>query len=293
MSKYQERKPDWLKIRLPEGRRYQLVRHAVSTHRLHTVCQEAHCPNIGACWDSGAATFMILGDVCTRGCGFCAVRRDIPISPIDKEEPLRVAKAVQRMELDYAVVTSVTRDDLPDGGASVFAKTVRAIKSLASNPRVELLIPDYLGEELDVVLASGADVLAHNIEVVECLTPHLRHARFSYRRSLRVLEGIARRGQKILAKSSIMLGLGETDLEIEAAMHDLREVGVDILVLGQYLSPSKAHAEVKEYVPPDRFDALATLGKELGFGYVIAGPLVRTSYKAAEAYARHSVGPPG
>ncbi len=284
-----EKKPEWLKVRLPQGERFKHVRRAVSNGGLHTVCEEARCPNMGACWESGAATFMILGHVCTRGCRFCAVDRGTPNGIVDEHEPTQIAEAVRRMGLDYAVVTSVTRDDLFDGGATQFAETVRSIKALDSRILVELLTPDLLDGALDTVLSSRPDVFAHNIEVVERLTPELRHPGFSYSKSLRVLEDAGKRGEKILTKSSIMLGLGETEDEVEQAMRDLLDIGVDILVLGQYLRPSRAHAEVVEYIPPSRFDALADRGRELGFGFVTAGPLVRTSYKAAEAYARHAV----
>ncbi len=289
MTTTKQRKPDWLKVRIPGGERYRHVRQAVDSGGLHTVCEEAHCPNMGECWESGSATFMILGDVCTRGCRFCAVRRGDPAGVFESDEPSRMAEAVRRMGLDYAVVTSVTRDDLPDGGASVFADVVRAVKKLSPPPLVELLIPDLTGEALDQVTRSGADVIAHNIEVVKRLNSALRHARFSYEKSIGVLEAIKGSGHKILTKSSILLGLGETDEEIEATMQDLRAVDVDILVLGQYLRPTRDNAEVVEYVAPERFDALAVRGEALGFGFVAAGPLVRTSYRAAEAYARHAV----
>ncbi|MCP4676829.1 MAG: lipoyl synthase [Deltaproteobacteria bacterium] len=284
-----KRKPDWLKIRLPGGERYRHVRQAVNSGGLHTVCEEARCPNMGECWESGSATFMILGDICTRGCRFCAVSRGAPEGASEPDEPTRMAEAVRQMGLDYAVVTSVTRDDLPDGGASVFAQVVRAVKKLSPPPLVELLIPDLSSEALDRVVESGAEVIAHNIEVVERLTPILRHAKFSYEKSLGVLEAIKRSDRKVLTKSSILLGLGETDEEIETTMRDLRAVEVDILVLGQYLRPTRANARVVEYVSPERFDALASRGEALGFGFVAAGPLVRTSYRAAEAYARHTV----
>lgn len=279
-------KPSWLKTKIPQGRRYKEVRRAVSRGHLNTVCVEAHCPNIGECWEAGQATFMILGDRCTRGCRFCAVERGRSGGQRDDGEPMRVAEAARQMSLDYVVVTSVTRDDLDDGGASVFAATVREVKSLAPPPLVELLIPDYVGDELSIVIDSAPDVLAHNIEVVERLTDSLRHEKFSYRRSLSVLEAIRRRNAKMLTKSSLMLGLGETDEEVLEAMRDLRSVDVKILVLGQYLRPTRAHAEVVEYSPPARFERLAQTASKLGFDFVSASPLARTSYRAAEAYAR-------
>jgi lipoic acid synthetase len=280
-----KRKPDWLKIDLPKGQKYKSVLKTVVDGGLHTVCQEARCPNIGACWDAGAATFMILGDVCTRGCRFCAVRRGEPPKKVDSGEPVRVADAASRMGLEYAVVTSVTRDDLKDGGASVFRDTVRALKNLSPAPRVELLIPDFTGYSLDVLFESKPDVFAHNIEVVERLTSSMRHPRFSYRRSLGVLSEIRLKDKEIRTKSSIMLGLGETEKEVEDAMRDLRSAGVDILVLGQYLRPTREQAEVVEYVHPDRFQNLKVVGEEMGFKFVMSSPLARTSYKAAEAFA--------
>jgi lipoic acid synthetase len=278
-------KPDWLRVRIPGGERFKRVRAAVSSCELHTVCEEAHCPNMGECWDAGTATFMILGNTCSRGCRFCAVNRGDSGGAIEETEPERVKRAVAHMNLDYVVVTSVTRDDLPDGGAAVFAATVNALKSLEHPPLVELLTPDYLDAALETVLRSGPNVFAHNIEVVARLTPALRHARFSYARSLKVLEQARDFSSHQLTKSSIMLGIGETDEEVEEAMGDLRRVGVNILVLGQYLRPTTNHAEVARYVPPEKFDAFAKLGKEIGFDFVASGPLLRTSYKAAEAFA--------
>lgn len=277
-------KPAWLKTGIPAGDRYKQVRRVLSSGRLNTVCEEARCPNIGDCWETGTATFMILGDTCTRGCRFCAVKRGDPGGAIDPGEPERVAAAAKEMGLNYAVVTSVTRDDLPDRGAGLFADTAEALKSLEPKPLVELLVPDYGEDELKKVLGAPVDLLAHNVEVVERLSPLLRHPKFSFRGSLRTLEIARALGPKLPLKSSIMLGLGETDCEVEAAMRDLRAVGTDILVLGQYLAPTREHAEVREYAPPERFDALAAKGRELGFGFVAAGPLVRTSYKAGEAF---------
>ncbi|MCP4199018.1 MAG: lipoyl synthase [Proteobacteria bacterium] len=283
------RKPDWLRVRMPGGERYKRVLSAVSGCQLNTVCEEAHCPNIGECWDSGTATFMILGNTCSRGCRFCAVTRGNLNGIVDKTEPSRVRAAAERMELDYVVITSVTRDDLPDGGASIFAETVAALKGLKKPPRVELLTPDYWEENLETVINSKPDVFAHNIEVVERLTPSLRHRCFSYSHSLRVLAKARELDHKMLTKSSIMLGIGETDSEIESAMTDLRSADVNILVLGQYLQPTKNHAPVAEYIAPERFAVLRVRGIELGFDFVAAGPLVRTSYKAAEAFARKAI----
>lgn len=280
------RKPSWLKVKIPSGERYREVLHAVNSGQLHTVCQSAHCPNMGECWDSGSATFMILGDICTRGCRFCAVERGQPGGAVDWEEPDRVALAARKMGLDYAVVTSVTRDDLDDGGAAVFSATVQSLREVSPKMMVEVLIPDYRGRPLETVINSGPRVLAHNVEVVERLTGLMRHGRASYANSLAVLEEAKSLKPTLLTKSSIMLGLGETDQEIRSAMGDLHRVAVDILVLGQYLQPTLAHAPVVAYLEPEYFSELAQYGKELGFAYVAAGPLVRTSYRAAEAFAR-------
>ncbi len=281
-----ERKPPWLKVPLPGGERYLRVRRAVSSCGLHTVCEEARCPNVGECWNAGTATFLILGDACTRGCAFCAVSRATSSAPPDPGEPARVARAAAEMALEYAVITSVTRDDLEDGGASIFAATVAALRALPAPPLVELLTPDYSGAPLEAVVDAAPDVFAHNVEVVERLTPALRHARFGYRRSLACLEAAAARRPGMITKSSILLGLGETDAELEAAMRDLRDASVRVLVLGQYLRPAPGNAAVVEYVPPERFEALRLRGLELGFDFVASGPLVRTSYRAAEAFVR-------
>jgi len=291
LSRTKEKKPGWLKVSIPSGERYRTVRRAVEAGGLHTVCQEARCPNVGECWQAGTATFMILGDACTRGCGFCAVSRGDPAGRVDAGEPDRVAAAAARMGLDYVVVTSVTRDDLPDGGAAIIASTIRAVKALEGGPLVEVLTPDYLGGDLAAVLGAGPEVFAHNIEVVERLTPIARHPRFRYRRSLDCLEQAARIGGAFV-KSSIMLGIGETDGEVESAMRDLRSAGVSILVLGQYLRPTMAHLEVARYVTPDRFEGWAREGEAMGFSHVVAGPLVRTSYRAAEAFVRRARGAP-
>jgi lipoic acid synthetase len=280
------RKPDWLRVKRATGDRYHKIRRTLAKGSLNTVCEAANCPNKAECWNSGTATFMLMGDVCTRGCAFCAVTRGDPQGCSDQMEPQRVADAVQEMGLDYAVLTSVTRDDLADGGASVYAETIRRIKALDAAPLVEVLIPDYLGDALDTVLQAKPAVVAHNIEVVERLSPLHRHERFSYERSLDVLRQVALKGDGVIAKSSIMLGLSETEEEIEQAMHDLLAVGVKILVLGQYLCPTKEHTPVHEYLPPETFERLGQRGRELGFEFVAAGPLVRTSYRAAEAFVQ-------
>ena len=278
------RKPDWLKIRMPGGRTYGEVKRTLRGLGLHTVCQEAACPNLGECWGEGTATFMILGDTCTRGCRFCAVTRDAAPPHTAADEPERVAAAARDMKLKHAVVTSVTRDDLPDGGAAVFAETVRALRRIAPNPpTVELLIPDYTGDSLRTVLDTAPDVCAHNLETVERLTPVLRHSRFSFEHSLNCLREIKEYRHDILTKSSLMLGLGETEEEILCTMEAIRRVKTDILVLGQYLRPARANIEVAAYLEESYFAFLAEKGRAMGFGYVAAHPLARTSHRAQEA----------
>jgi len=278
-------KPGWLKTKPGGGERYAAVRRALRAVEAHTVCEEALCPNRGECWSSGTATFLILGDVCTRGCAFCSVKRGDPGGAIDPLEPERIRKAVSELGLDYVVVTSVTRDDLLDGGASIFAGTVTAIRSLSGGPLVEVLIPDFDPDPLRTVIASGPAVIAHNIEVVERLTPIMRHSRFSYRRSLEVLSSLKRLGFRGSVKSSILLGLGEEEKDIEASMRDLRDAGCDTLVLGQYLQPTRENPPPKRYVTPEEFDAWARKALDLGFEFAASAPLARTSYRAAEVFA--------
>jgi lipoic acid synthetase len=252
---------------------------------LHTVCEEAMCPNVHECWGGGTATIMIMGDTCTRGCRFCAVRTGDPQGRLDPLEPASVAAAVARWGLRHVVLTSVNRDDLPDGGAAHFAETVAAVKR-RSGAMVEVLIPDFLGD-LDAVrrvLDAGPDVMAHNVETVERLTPAVRDPSAAYRQSLRVLRGIKAMDPGMYTKSSIMVGLGETREELEQTFRDLREAGVDILTLGQYLQPTKRHLDVVEYVEPGRFDLLREVAESHGFLYVASGPLVRSSYRAGELF---------
>lgn len=279
-------KPAWLKAPLPGGVRYKEVRAAVSNNHLSTVCREARCPNMGECWNSGTAAFMILGNVCTRGCRFCAVTTGKNGADVDAAEPKRLADAVRNMGLDYAVITSVSRDDLKDGGAQQFAKTIDAIRENNAHVLVEVLTPDYQGEPLKRIVEALPTVFAHNLEVVERLSPQLRNSRFEYGRSLKTLADVARLNSRIITKSSLMLGLGETEKEVLASMGQLREAGVQILVLGQYLQPSSKHVPVVEYISPAQFEAFARHGEAMGFDYVAAAPLARTSYHAAEAYVR-------
>lgn len=280
------RKPDWLKVRLPGGPGYMELKTLLHELNLNTVCEEASCPNMGECWSGGTATIMLLGDTCTRGCRFCHVLSGNPAGVVDEEEPRKVGDAVARLGLTYLVLTSVDRDDLPDGGADHFAKTVEIIKRNDRRILVEVLVPDFRGDRraLDRILASGADVVAHNLETVERLTPSVRDRRCGYFQSLDVLAYLKESSPATYTKSSLMLGLGETDEEVERALLDLREVGCDVVTLGQYLRPSTKHIAVEEFVPPATFDRWDRRAREMGFLYVASGPLVRSSYKAGELF---------
>ena len=274
------RHPPWLKVRAPGGPGFAETMATVRELGLHTVCQEARCPNIGECWGHRTATFMLLGDTCTRNCGFCAVTHGRPLA-VDPAEPLRVASAVARLGLRHVVVTSVNRDDLADGGAAHFAATARAIKRLLPGCRVEVLVPDFQGNLASVaeVVASPIDVFNHNLETVPRLYRRVR-AGARYARSLAVLEGAHRGRERLLTKTGLMLGLGETQEELASVFKDLRSIGCDILTLGQYLRPSAEHLPVERYVPPEEFTALGAEALALGFRHVEAGPLVRSSYHA-------------
>ena len=274
------RHPPWLKVRAPGGPGWLETRAAVSELRLHTVCEEARCPNVGECWAHRTATFMLLGDTCTRNCGFCAVRHGRPLM-VDPDEPRRVASAVARLGLRHVVVTSVNRDDLPDGGAAHFAQTARALKEAIPACRVEVLVPDFKGREesVDEVVDAPIDVFNHNLETVPRLYARVR-AGARYDRSLAVLGRARHRRPELITKTGLMLGLGEQELELTSVFGDLRAVGCDILTLGQYLRPSAAHLAVERYVPPEEFDALRDRALALGFRHVEAGPLVRSSYHA-------------
>lgn len=274
------RKPHWLKVKLSGGEGFAAVRGLVEQHGLHTVCQSARCPNIGECWGQRTATFMLMGDVCTRSCTFCAVEHGIPV-PLDPDEAQRVAEAVAILGLEYAVITSVTRDDLPDGGAGHFAATIRAVRARRPPCKVEVLIPDFCGAAaaLDEVIAAQPDVLNHNVETVPRLYPLVR-PQADYRRSLAVLARAAKAG--LLTKSGLMVGLGETVEEVLATMEDLRTVGCRMLTVGQYLQPSISHLPVHRFVPPQEFERVRAAGLAMGFSHVEAGPLVRSSYHAAQ-----------
>jgi len=282
----EERKPDWLRVRPPAGENYVRLKGLLRSLDLHTVCEEAHCPNVWECWGGGTATIMLMGDTCTRGCRFCAVTSGNPHGVLDLDEPKKVAIALAELDLTYVVLTSVDRDDLPDGGASHFARTVREIKAHRPEMILEALIPDFQGDldAVRTVVDAGVDVLDHNVETVERLQRTVRDPRANYRQSLRVLEGAKGMREGLFTKSSIMLGLGEREDEVEATMRDLRTAGVDILTLGQYLRPSAWHLAVDAYVPPETFDRYRELGEGLGFLYVASGPLVRSSYRAGEYF---------
>jgi lipoic acid synthetase len=284
-----ERKPDWLRVRAPGGERYAHIKETLRKYDLYTVCEEARCPNVGECWSAGTATIMILGDTCTRGCRFCAVTTGNPRGAYDPREPEHVARTIAAIALDYVVLTMVDRDDMLDGGARHVADTVRAIKRHRAEVLVEALVGDFNGVLRDVatvVTAGRPDVFAHNLETVERLQRTVRDVRCGFDRSLAVLAHAKRLDPEIYTKSSVMLGLGEEPDEVLAAMRALRDAGVDVLTLGQYLRPSPKHHEVVRYVHPDEFAALRDEGLAMGFRYVASGPLVRSSYRAAEAFLR-------
>jgi len=273
------RKPSWLKVSLPTHPNFFRVADTLKTHGLHTVCRSARCPNIAECWSEKTATFLLLGDVCTRACGFCAVDKGAP-GPVEKDEPVRVAAAANAFGLSYVVLTSVTRDDLPDGGASVFARTVAALRDTIPDVRVETLIPDFQGDErsLKTVIAARPEIVNHNLEVPEPLYPAIGRPRERYRRSVRLLEAAGRLGA--VTKSGLMLGLGETEEDIDRTLSDLRKAGCELLTMGQYLQPSRAHAAVRKYYSPEEFAVWKRTALERGFRAVEAGPLVRSSYRA-------------
>ncbi len=280
------RKPDWLRVALPTGEDYERVRAKVDALALNTVCKEAACPNIAECWGAGTATIMILGDVCTRGCRFCNVRTGNPKGIVDWMEPIRVADAVRDLGWKYLVLTAVDRDDLSDGGALIFANTVRAIHERVPGAKVEILSGDYRGDlrALDIVMDARPDVFAHNVETVRRLTPTVRDKRATYEQSLRVLSHAKSRAPERFTKTSIMIGLGETEEEIERVMDDARATGVDIFTMGQYLQPSKKHLPVTEFVTPEKFARLGELARTKGFHQVVSSPLSRSSYHAEQAF---------
>lgn len=286
-------KPSWIKIRPPAGESYAKIKTMLADLNLATVCQEARCPNIAECWggkdgNGGTATFMLMGDVCTRGCRFCAVKTGNPKGKIDNDEPEKVGWAIAQMSLDYVVITSVDRDDLPDQGADHFGRTIETIKKNNKHLIVEVLTPDFRGrpECVERIVQAKPDVFAHNIETVERLTPKVRDPRAMYRQTLDVLKLIKDFDSNVYTKSSIMLGLGETDEEVLQTLKDLREVGCDVVTFGQYLQPTKTKLKVVEYVTPEKFAHWQTVSESMGFLYVASGPLVRSSYKAGEFFMK-------
>lgn len=271
-----QKKPDWLRVRLPTGEGYAAVRSLVTTHKLHTICESGNCPNMGECWGAGTATFMILGNTCTRSCGFCAVATGRPAA-IDWDEPQRVAEAIFLMKVKHAVITSVDRDELKDGGSIVWFNTIKAVKALNPGTTLETLIPDFKGnkENIHRIIDAAPEVVSHNIETVERLTRQVR-IQAKYWQSMEVLRTLKSGGMR--TKSGIMLGLGETQDEVVQTMRDLVESGVDVVTIGQYLQPTKKHLPVQRFVHPDEFNLYIKIGYELGFDYVESGPLVRSSY---------------
>lgn len=286
------RKPDWLRVRLPSGGKYEQVRKNVKANRLATVCEESKCPNIGECWDAGTATIMLMGDVCTRACRFCSVDTGNPRGWLDLEEPENAAESVRLMDLKYIVLTSVDRDDLDDGGAAHYAACVRAIKKVNPQTAVEALTPDFQGrlEGVEIVVDSGLEVFAQNVETVRRLTHPVRDPRASYDQTLSVLEHAKKYRPDVLTKTSLMLGLGETDQEVLECMDDLRRINVDIVTLGQYLRPTVNHLSVERYVSPEKFQNFREEGLKKGFLEVVSGPLVRSSYRAERVLEMNNVG---
>ncbi len=280
------RKPEWLKIELPGKGEFKDVKHVLRKYGLHTVCEEARCPNLGECWGEGTATFMILGNICTRHCKFCATKTGNPHGIIDSTEPERVKKAVEELNLKYVVLTSVTRDDLPDQGATIYGETIKAIKSINKNIHVEVLTPDFYAnpEIIEIVINTGLDVFAHNVETVKRLTRAVRDRRFSYEQSLETLKIAKDIRPDILTKSGFMVGLGETEEEIVSTMEDIKKAGCKILTIGQYLMPSRKHLPVKKYYTPEEFKKFQEIGLKMGYKFVASGPLVRSSYRAGEIF---------
>ncbi len=276
-------RPSWLKMKIPSGENYVKVRKTLQKYNLHTVCEEASCPNVSECWDVGTATIMIMGDVCTRGCKFCNVDTGKPFE-LDSEEPQHVAEAIKDWNLRYVVITSVCRDDLPDEGSEHFARTIQCIKSNCPNTVVESLIPDFSGNEkfIETIVRAKPNVVGHNVETVKRLSPYVRDLRANYTQSLKVLKYVKELDSSIFTKSSLMLGLGESEEEILQTAQDLRDANVDMITLGQYLQPSTSHLPVKEFVTPEKFYQLKLDMRKLGFLHVESGPLVRSSFRASD-----------
>ncbi|MAF55666.1 MAG: lipoyl synthase [Deltaproteobacteria bacterium] len=285
------KKPPWLKVPFPGGERYSWIKKRAANLNLSTVCEEANCPNIGECWNGGTATFMLMGDTCTRGCRFCSVKSAKNPGALDPEEPKKLAETVKNLALKYVVLTTVNRDDLPDQGASHIARCIRSTQRACPEMLIEMLMPDFQGkiELVQQVINARPAVLAHNLETVRSLTDRVRDSRASYDQSLDVLRYLKQQCPDGYTKSSLMLGVGESRTETMQAMKDLRDVGVDFLTIGQYLQPSKKHLKVEKFMHPDEFDELALQGDKMGFEYVASGPLVRSSYKAAEFYIERKI----
>lgn len=282
------KKPAWLKVRPPLSPNYFHIKDMLKDLNLATVCQEARCPNIEECWGGGTATFMLMGEVCTRGCRFCAVKTGNPKGEIDTEEPYKVGFAISKMDLDYVVLTSVNRDDLPDQGSSHFAQTVQVIKEQRPDMLVEVLAPDFRGERewVEVLVKARPDVFAHNVETVKRLTPKVRDRRAHYQQSLDVLRMAKEIDPNVFTKTSIMLGLSETDEEIMETLVDLRAIGCDVVTFGQYLQPTPRHLPLVEYITPEKFQYWQQTAEQMGFLYVASGPLVRSSYRAGEFFIK-------
>ena len=279
-------KPSWLRAKLPSGATYHKVNNLLNSLNLATVCREARCPNMGECWNGGTATIMLMGDLCTRGCRFCNVKTGHPRGHLDEKEPENTAQAISQLQLNYVVLTSVDRDDLPDEGAGHFAKTISHIKKQSPDLLVEVLTPDFSGrrECLNLIILAKPDVFAHNMETVRRLTPTVRDPRAGYDQSLQVLEWVKKQSPSIYTKSSLMLGLGETKTEVLETLKDLRTVGCDVITFGQYLQPAKRHLPVQEYISPEDFDSWKYQAEAMGFLYCASGPLVRSSYRAGEFF---------
>ena len=272
----QRKKPDWLRVKLPIGENYKHVRQLVDQHKLHTICESGNCPNMGECWGAGTATFMILGNVCTRSCGFCSVATGRP-EAVDWDEPQRVAEAILLMKVKHAVITSVDRDELPDGGSIIWQNTIKAVKALSPSTTLETLIPDFKGKKVDIdrIIEAAPEVVSHNIETVERLTRQVR-VQAKYWRSMEVIRTLKEGGMR--TKSGIMLGLGEAKEEVVQTLQDLKDNGCDVVTIGQYLQPTKKHLPVVRFVHPDEFASYREIGYQLGLDYVESGPLVRSSY---------------
>ena len=286
------RKPDWLKVKVPQGERFNWIRTRARSLNLHTVCEEARCPNIGECWQGGTATFMLMGESCTRGCRFCSVNTARDPGPLDDDEPDNIASTIHEMGLNYVVLTSVNRDDLPDQGAGHFSRTVLSVRRASPELLIEVLIPDFMGVMhcVQTVIDAAPAVIAHNLETVRRLQMIVRDPRAGYAQSLDVLAYVREHAPHIKSKSSMMLGFGESEAEVLQAMQHLREVGVEFLTLGQYLQPDHRKLKVREFIAPEQFQALEQAGLEMGFRYVASGPLVRSSYRAAEYFIAQALG---